>query len=375
MAGKYEIGAYYFPNYHVDARNEKVHGRGWTEWELVKAARPRFPGHLQPNVPMWGYEDEADPKIFAKKIDAAADHGLTNFIFDWYWYNDGPFLQRGLDEGFLGAANNDRIGFSLMWANHDWVNMHPRMPGGDPPLLYPGVVTAKTFDTLTDFVIEKYFSHPSYWKIDGCPYFSIYELYKLVEGLGSIDATRRALDRFREKTRAAGFADLHLNAVVWGIQILPGEKVIKNPNEMLAATGFNSITSYVWAHHVPMRDFPVSQYSDVMAEAVDYWYQARREFRLPYYPNVSMGWDNTPRAHSTYPVEKDTWCPSLVGNTPEAFKSALQRVKEFLDSDHAGPRFFNINSWNEWTEGSYIEPDTVHGMKYLEAIRDVFVGK
>ncbi len=32
----------------------------------------------------------------------------------------------------------------------------------------------------------------------------------------------------------------------------------------------------------------------------------------------------------------------------------------------------NINCWNEWTEGSYLEPDEVHGMKYLEAVRDVF---
>ena len=37
-----------------------------------------------------------------------------------------------------------------------------------------------------------------------------------------------------------------------------------------------------------------------------------------------------------------------------------------------GPRILTINSWNEWTEGSYIEPDTVHGLKYLEAIRDTF---
>ncbi len=36
-----------------------------------------------------------------------------------------------------------------------------------------------------------------------------------------------------------------------------------------------------------------------------------------------------------------------------------------------GPRILTINCWNEWTEGSYLEPDTVHGMKYLEPVRAV----
>ena len=63
-----DIAAYYFPNYHADAKNEEVHGRNWTEWELMKCARSRFEGHQQPKVPVWGYEDEADPAVMAKKI-------------------------------------------------------------------------------------------------------------------------------------------------------------------------------------------------------------------------------------------------------------------------------------------------------------------
>lgn len=109
-----QLAAYYFPNYHRDARNRIVHGEGWTEWELVKAARPRWPGHRQPNVPHWGETDEANPADMAQKIDAAADHGIDAFIFDWYHYEDGPFLQRGLDEGFLGAPNRARLKFALM---------------------------------------------------------------------------------------------------------------------------------------------------------------------------------------------------------------------------------------------------------------------
>ena len=35
----------------------------------------------------------------AQKIDAAADHGIDAFIFDWYYYDDGPFLNRPIDRG------------------------------------------------------------------------------------------------------------------------------------------------------------------------------------------------------------------------------------------------------------------------------------
>ena len=120
MPSEYTVACYYFPNYHVDPRNEAQHGPGWSEWELVKCARPRFKGHQQPKVPLWGYVDEADPQVMAKKIDAAADHGINAFIFDWYWYENKPFLERCLNEGFLKAHNNHRLKFSLMWACHDW---------------------------------------------------------------------------------------------------------------------------------------------------------------------------------------------------------------------------------------------------------------
>jgi hypothetical protein len=61
----------------------------------------------------------------------------------------------------------------------------------------------------------------------------------------------------------------------------------------------------------------------------------------------------------------------LRNNTPEAFKEALEIVKRRLDQRRA-PKILNIYAWNEWTEGGYLEPDTVHGMAYLEAIRSVF---
>jgi hypothetical protein len=370
------VACYYFPNYHVDPRNEAVHGPGWSEWELVKRAEPRYDGHRQPRVPLWGYDDESDPIAMAHKIATAADHGIDAFIFDWYWYDDGPFLERGLDRGFLGAANNDRIRFSLMWANHDWLDIHPAKLGGvgpHAPLLYPGKITPQTWDTLTDRVIERYFCHRSYWLLDDCPYFSVYELSKLLASFGGIGETREALQSFRGKVKRAGFRDLHLNAVVWSMHLLPGEAAVKDPNELLRALGFDSITSYVWVHHGALEQFPETDYMQAWARYSDYWAQAEDAFDLPYWPNVTMGWDPSPRT-----VQSDAYLnagypftPILSNNTPERFWEVLVTARRRL-LQRSTQKILTINAWNEWTEGSYLEPDTEHGMAYLEAIRDVF---
>ena len=44
--------------------------------------------------------------------------------------------------------------------------------------------------------------------------------------------------------KAVGFPDLHLNAVVWGLQLLPGTTVVKDPAEMVRALGVDSVTTY-----------------------------------------------------------------------------------------------------------------------------------
>ena len=375
---KVDVAVYYFPNYHQDERNALLHGSGWTEWELVKRAEPRFPDHQQPKAPAWGETDEADPLVMGDKIDAAADHGVDTFIFDWYWYNDGPFLQRGLDEGFLNAPNNDRLKFAIMWANHDWLDIHPLkrcdQPFDNAKLLYPGAVTAETFEQVMDHCIENYFRHPSYWLIDGCPYFSFYELTKLLEGFGGIERTRDQLELVRAKVKAAGFKDLHLNAVVWGNPILPGETAPADAKAVVDQLGFDSVTSYVWIHHYATKVFPEVEYNTVRDAYFQYWDEAEQKFDQPYYPNVTMGWDSSPRT-----VQSDVFdnCGypfmyTIKNNTPENFRNALEMVKQRLEKSGVPHPFLTINAWNEWTEGSYLEPDEINGMGYLEAIRDVF---
>lgn len=371
---EYTVVCYYFPNYHVDPRNEARHGKGWTEWELVKQAKPRFPGHRQPKIPLWGHGDESAPEVMAKKIDAAADHAIDVFIFDWYYYDDGLFLQGCLERGFMKAPNAARMKFALMWANHDWYDIHPATLAHPPELLYRGTVTQETFEDMTDYVIETCFRHPSYWTIGGCPYFSIYELHTLVKGLGGVDAVARAVARFREKTRAAGFPGLHLNAVSWGVQLLPGETAVDNPEALIQRIGFDSVTSYVWVHDVPLTQFPETPYAEALEKIESVWQRNADRFAVPYFPNVTMGWDSSPRCNQddTFTNKGYPFTSALGGNTPDAFRNALEKAKAFLDARPNTRKTLTINCWNEWTEGSYLEPDTESAMAYLEAVRDVF---
>jgi hypothetical protein len=371
---KIEVASYYFPNYHKgDARHAIEKGKAWCEWELVKAARPRFTGHQQPKVPLWGYADESDPKVMQQKIDAAAQHGIDAFIFDWYYFEDGPFLNSCLDKGYLKAPNNDRVKFSLMWANHDWIDIFPYQRDAERRVVYPGVVSPERFAAICDHVIKDYFLHPSYWKIDGRPYFSFYDLTRLMRNFGSLEATREALDTFRAKCRQAGLPGAHLNAVVWGRAILPGEDKPADAKQLVHDLGFDSVTSYVWIHHVPLPQLE-TEYNDVRDQYFEYWKKAEQTFDVPYFPNVTMGWDPSPRTNQDdeygnfgYPFTN-----TISGNTPEKFRTALEMTRDRLLKQEVTPKILNINCWNEWTEGSYLEPDTVHKMAYLEAVRSVF---
>jgi hypothetical protein len=372
--GGVEVAAYYFPNYHPDATNAKWHGPGWTEWELLKVAQPRFDGHDQPKVPAWGYEDESDPAVMAKKIDAAADHGLDAFIFDWYWYAPGQYLHGGLERGFLQAPNNERLKFGIMWANHDWLDIQPAQRSSRPQVLLDGPVSLEVFRQATDHVIDVYFSHPSYWRVNGGLYFSIYELMTLVKGLGGMEAARDALADFRARVKAAGLGELHLNAVVWGVQILPNEQQITQPNEMLSFLGFDSVTSYVWIHHQVLPDFPQTDYAQIREASIKDWTTLTEKFTLPYFPNATMGWDSSPRTIQSDVLENTgyPYMASLKGNTPGEFRKAIEAARAFLEKSDLKTKVLTINAWNEWTEGSYLEPDTKRGMGYLEAIREVF---
>ncbi len=375
---KITIAAYYFPNYHTrdrtDMRISRQHFENWSEWELLKIAKPRFEGHDQPKIPSWGYTDEKDPKVMERKIEAATNHNIDVFIFDWYIYEGKSFLNRCLDEGFLQADNANSIKFALMWANHDWMELYPYTGGDAHDYLYDGKVTAEMFDKIGDDLIKKYFSQPNYWLIDGKAYFSIYDIQNFIDSFGSLEATTKEMRKLNDKAIKAGLKGIHWNLVAWSNAILPGQNVSSSSKDLLKMLPFESATSYVWVHHVRLPEL-LTDFNYVRDQYLEHWEKVKADYEVPYYPNVTMGWDPSPRTNQEKEWSSSFGYPysnTIGNNTPENFKAALQVTKDKLLADTNGPRILNINCWNEWTEGSYLEPDIINGTKYLEAIKEVF---
>ena len=105
----YDVAAFVWPSYHSDDRARIFWPMGIGEWETVMNNKPKFEGHDQPRVPLWGYVNESDRYVMEMQIAAAADHGVNVFIYDWYWYDRMPFLEACLNDGFLKASNNNRM--------------------------------------------------------------------------------------------------------------------------------------------------------------------------------------------------------------------------------------------------------------------------
>ncbi|MBQ7234942.1 MAG: glycoside hydrolase family 99-like domain-containing protein, partial [Kiritimatiellae bacterium] len=200
-AAGYDVAAYVWPAYQPEPRWKElgIFDAGKGEWQSVWEARPKWEGHEQPRKPLWGYENEADPKVVEKKIDAAVAHGVNVFIYDWYWYGGRPFLEDALDKGFLGAPNNGKMKFFIMWANHNVVKLWDNKAADkewNKPIWRAGV-DAEEFRKISRRWMEMYFSRPNYYRISGKPVLMIYEVATFVRGIGGMDKAAEALATFR----------------------------------------------------------------------------------------------------------------------------------------------------------------------------------
>ena len=339
--------AFFLPQYHVIPENEAWWGPGFTDWQNVLRAGPRFPGHDQPHLPgELGAYDLLDPTVWADQANLADQNGISGFCYYHYWFQGRQLLQGPFD-GVLATPFPD-FPFSLCWANEDWTRSWDGRSGQ--------VLVRQTYSADDDVdhirALLPAFADRRYIRIDGAPLFLVYKVSKLPDPV----ATAK---RWRDVARAAGFPDLCL-ASVESARSEHGDPrhlgfdiaVEFQPDWTMVGPGFPRRLMRKIAPPALAQDV-VIEYRQVVERAI-----AKAPAGYPRVPCVMPGWDNSPRRRRGAVIIRNS--------TPALYRYWLQACAK-----RAERGLVFINAWNEWAEGCHLEPSLQQGDSYLDSTRQV----
>jgi lipopolysaccharide biosynthesis protein len=338
--------AYYLPQFHPIPENDAWWGAGFTEWRNVARAFPNFEGHYQPRVPgELGYYDLRVPEVMARQVELARHHGIAAFCFHFYWFGGKTLLEMPTRQ-FLERPELD-LGFCLCWANENWTR---RWDGSENAVLI-GQKHSPDDDEAFLRYVDAYFRDPRYVKMDGRPVLTVYRPAILPDARATTDRWRKLARRlgwpglYLIATRAFGFEDYEALGFDALSEFPPHAVRTPDMEAMIETTSFRK----------PTR---IRLYRDMVASET-----SRPPAPGRRHPGVMMGWDNSARR----PVEGQI----VHGATPAQFATWLRHAMNRARSHPERERFVFINAWNEWAEGTYLEPDQRFGYGYLAACAEV----
>ena len=373
--------AYYLPQFHPIPENDKWWGKGFTEWTNVGKAKPLFKGHYQPRVPAdLGYYDLRLPDVREAQAKMARESGVEGFCYWHYWFSSDKKLLARIFQEVLETGKPD-YPFCLGWANHSWTNKSWEA----------GTRKVKE-QTLMQMVYSKdeYIKHfydvlpafkdKRYILVDGKPLFVVWD------PLGLPDPNE-FIELWQKLAKENGLKGIYFVGAKQNIDFEDkknsGRVFKKNYNTAarhymsVLNAGFDGVNSkgYERAEYICrsalslavrgaisrlFKFFPISKcnQSDINKYSFvdeDKWENV--------YPSIMPGWDRSPRSGKKALIHTNA--------TPEVFKQHVRDALKCIEHKSDEHKILFLWSWNEWAEGSYMEPDLKYGTGFLDALSEV----
>lgn len=342
--------AFYLPQFHPIPENDSWWGKGFTEWTNVVKARPLFRSHGQPYLPSdLGYYDLRLPETQKAQADLARLYGVHGFCYYYYWFDGKKLLEQPLEQ-MLSSGQPD-FPFCVCWANENWSrnwdgqNRHV--------LLEQSYSMESNRELIHEFITMM--KDPRYIRHDGKPVLLVYRIRVIPNWM-------ETSEMWRDECRKADIGEIHLCAVRFGLEPLDG-----HPSEF----GVDAFVLFP-----PHEAEKVDAKSEVLDLAPDFngtifGYDAvvdgdiarfEEGYPWPVHRGTMLGWDNTARRPRDSRI--------FIGATPARFhhwlKEVLRQEEQYnLNSES----LVFVNAWNEWAEGTTLEPSTRFGRGYLEAVK------
>ena len=363
-----KVIAFYLPQFHETPENNEWWGQGFTEWNNMKAAKPLFEGHNQPRIPLNNnYYNLLNEKTLEWQTEIAKEHGVYGFCCYHYWFGSKMLLEKPM-EIYLKDKNCD-LPFCFCWANETWTNAWAAETESDRKTLIKQEYGDKEEWERHFQYLLPFFKDERYIKEGNKPLFVIYRPQYITE-------LSARLAYYNKRAQEEGFDGLVFAAqhVSFYAEKSVDKLMFKYQIEYQPGFAFYDMSSWMqkqmsvikqnvqtWARD-HLKSFKSAKKAKLQKLSYDEVWNTvlNRKAEPGMIPGAFVDWDNTPRYKEKGRV--------LTGATPEKFKEyfgkQLKRARDEYKSD-----YIFIFSWNEWSEGGYLEPDMKNQYGYLDAIK------
>ncbi len=368
--------ALYLPQFHPIPENNKYWGEGFTEWTNVAQAKPLFKGHYQPRIPAdLGFYDLRLPQVRKKQAELAKEAGIEGFCYWHYWFGNGKeVLQMPFDE--VVKTKEPNFPFCLGWALHDWTTKTWEKGSAKEKdvIIFKQEFPGEEDDTNHFYRLLSAFKDERYIKVDGKLLFSILVPRAMPE-------PKRFMDLWNRLAKENGLPGFHFVGIIDSMPTINSQnincidKAINDNIDDAKSMGFDAIgtTDQKYAElktggkirkivFAAMRKLSLSNVIDKYdyAKIIDNFYSPS-DSREDVYPQLLAGWDRSPRSGKKAII--------YYNNTPQTFEKAVKKALECVKNKQPEHRIVFLNSWNEWGEGAYVEPDIKYGKAKLEVLK------
>lgn len=337
------------PQFYETPENNEWWGKGYTEWTSVKKAKPLYPGHEQPLVPLnKNYYDLSKKENIQWQADLAKKYGVEGFVYYHYWYNGKHLLEKPC-EILLDSPEID-ITYCFCWANHSWTRA---WDGKNHEILVQQTYGDKEeWENHLQYLLP-FFKDKRYIRLEGKPVLFIYKANDITNGDERLAYWN---SRLKEEKIAQG-----LYIVEYLSTFNPQPSLNLSSAVYEDEPNFScrfEISAFNKAKRVICKTLKKTDYQDYDK----LWHLILKKKAIYNGKKIVLGgfpcWDNSPRKGKNSRV--------IRGASPEKFGNYLKQLCKIERQDST--EILLLNAWNEWGEGAILEPTELNGFGYLEAL-------
>lgn len=360
--------AMYLPQFHVIPENSKFWGEGFTDWVGVKKSSPIFEGHEQPRVPLnKNYYDLSIKENIAWQAKIAKENGVYGFAMYHYWFsNDHNLLTKPSE--LLLENKYININFCFAWDNSNWKRTWSKLRGNDWSPVEDRVKKESNHDEpeiLMEYVLGEeddwkvhfeyllsFFKDKRYIKHDNKPMFIIFNWSEKISQMANY---------WDHLARENGFAGMYMI-------YRPGTNVYFHNNEC------NFTYEPTWAFSGNLFARIVIKMHNLLGIKRVWKYdydkvwntilkRAENEKDSNRYYGAIVRFDDTPRRGKAARI--------ILNDSPQKFSNYYNQLIKICKKQNK--EYIFLTAWNEWGEGSYLEPDEKDRYDYLEALHNAII--